>query len=194
MKNILFSIFATVITLTSVAQTPQSFQYQAVIRDASGNVLQSQSVNLRLSIIPVSAIGVAEYVETHTLTTNTFGILSLSVGNGNVVTGNFSTINWGASNHFIKVEADLGSGYIDMGTTQLLSVPYALYSETAGNAGQTYTSGNGIGIAGNVISNTSPDQTVVLNSGTGTNVIGTYPNFTINNTQPDQAVTLTQGG
>ncbi|MBI5541091.1 MAG: tail fiber domain-containing protein [Bacteroidia bacterium] len=150
MKNILFSIFATVITLTSVAQTPQSFQYQAVIRDASGNVLQSQSVNLRLSIIPVSAVGVAEYVETHTLTTNTFGIVSLSVGNGTVVTGNFSTINWGASNHFIKVEADLGSGYIDMGTTQLLSVPYAMYSQAAGNVDTLWNkSGNNIYNANN---------------------------------------------
>ncbi|MBI5542050.1 MAG: tail fiber domain-containing protein [Bacteroidia bacterium] len=165
MKNVIVT-FLVFVSFFAWAQIPQSFQYQAVIRDVSGNVLQTQSVGLRLSIIPVSAIGVAEYVETHTLTTNTFGIVSLSVGNGTVVTGNFSTINWGASNHFIKVEADLGSGYIDMGTTQLLSVPYAMYSQSAGNVDTLWNK------SGNNIYNANPGNVGVgLNNPSGRMVV-----------------------
>jgi hypothetical protein len=145
MKNLILTLVLTSLNVYVFSQSPQSFQYQAVIRDALGNALQSQSVSLKLSIIPISALGAAEYVETHTISTNAFGIVSLSVGTGNVVTGDFSLINWGATSHFIKVEADLGSGYIDMGTTQLLSVPYAMYSQTAGNVDTLWNkSGNNI--------------------------------------------------
>jgi hypothetical protein len=194
MKKILWTLIGLILIIKVFAQAPQSFQYQAVIRDATGNVLQSQSVNLRLSIIPISAVGVAEYVETHLSTTNTFGIVSLSVGNGTVVTGNFSTINWGASSHYIKVEADPtgGTSYLDMGTTQLLSVPYAInslsatqadnatnanYATVAGTA--NYVGGTGIDITGSTVVNTAPDQTLILNQGGSTTVTGNYPNFTI---------------
>jgi hypothetical protein len=166
MKQIILLIFAAVISFFAVAQSPQSFQYQAVIRDVSGNVLQSQSVNLRLSIIPISAVGAAEYVETHTILTNAFGIVSLSVGTGNVVTGDFLLINWGATSHFIKVEADLGSGYINMGTTQLLSVPYAMYSQTAGNVDTLWNK------VGNNIYNANPGNVGVgLNNPSGRMVV-----------------------
>ncbi|MBI5540118.1 MAG: tail fiber domain-containing protein [Bacteroidia bacterium] len=219
MRKVFFLLIITFISTDFIfAQAPQSFQYQAVIRDASGNVLQSQSVNFKLSIISGSVSGTVEYVENHNSVTNQFGIVTLNVGLGLPVTGIFSSINWSASSHFIKVEADPagGTSYLDMGTTQLLSVPYALYAETSGNAGQTYTSGSGIDITGNVITNTAPDQTVNLTQAGATTITGTYPNFTISstdnnstytagtginltgttitNTSPDQTVSLTQGG
>ena len=195
MKKIFFSIIGLAISYITFAQTPQSFQYQAVVRDVNGVALINQPVDFQLSIISGSPTGTVEYVETHTgFSTNAYGIVTLSVGGGTLVSGSFTAINWGSALYFLKVEADLGTGLLDMGTTQLLSVPYALYAETAGNAGQTYTAGNGISITGNVIDNTAPDQTVVINSGTGTNVSGTYPNFTIDNAQPDQTVTIAQGG
>src|SRR3989339_1511654 len=140
MKKIIFSIIGLAISYLTFAQTPQSFQYQAVVRDVSGVALINQPVYFQLSIIPGLPTNPAEYVETHTDTTNSFGIVTLSVGSG-ITTNNFTAINWGSAPYFIKVEADLGSGLIDMGTTQLLSVPYALYAETAGNAGQNYTAG-----------------------------------------------------
>ncbi len=197
------------------AQSPQSFQYQAVVRDAAGIALVSQPVNFQISIISGSITGTVEYTETHSATTNTFGIVTLLIGNGTPVTGTFSGIVWGISSHFIKIEADLGSGYIDMGTTQLLSVPYALYSENAGNI-PTYTGGTGINVTGTIITNSAPDQTVNLTQSGATTISGTYPNFTIsstdnnttysagtginitgttiNNTAPNQSVTIAQGG
>lgn len=196
MKKITLLFVSFVITYATFAQSPKTFQYQAVVRDVSGNALQSQSVNFQLSIISGSVSGTVEYVETHNTVTNQFGIVTLSVGLGTPVTGIFASINWGGNIHFIKVEADPtgGTSYIDMGTTQLLSIPYALYAETAGNAGQTYTAGNGIDITGNVVANTAPDQIVVLNSGTGASITGVYPNFTVTNTQPDQILNLSGSG
>ncbi|MBI5541966.1 MAG: tail fiber domain-containing protein [Bacteroidia bacterium] len=196
MKKIFLTIIAIIIANYTFSQTPQSFQYQAVVRDASGTAMVSQPVNFQISIISGSISGTVVYVETHAAITNSLGIVILNIGEGTASSGIFANINWGSLYHFIKVEADPtgNTSYLDMGTTQLLSVPYALYAETAGNAGSTYTQGNGIDITGNVISNTSPDQTVVLNSGTGASVTGTYPNFTINNTQPDQTVNLSGAG
>jgi len=180
MKKIILAVYCAAISLVSLGQAPQSFQYQAVVRDVNGVALINQSVGFQISIIPGLPTNPAEYVETHTGTTNSFGIVTLSVGSG-ITTDNFTAINWGSAPHFIKVEADMGTGLLDMGTTQLLSVPYALYSETAGNV-QTYTAGNGISIAGNVITNTAPDQTVAITGTGATSVTGTYPNFTISST------------
>ncbi|OFX31040.1 MAG: hypothetical protein A2X08_18240 [Bacteroidetes bacterium GWA2_32_17] len=158
-KSLVLSIFV-MLSIVAFAQAQQSFQYQAVVRDASGTALQSHAVNFQLSIISDSITGTVEYVETHATTTNAFGIVTLAVGSGNQITGTFSGINWGIAFHFIKVEADLGSGLIDMGTTQLLSVPYSLFSEQSGNG----------------------DVPVVINGAGATTVTGTYPNFTISST------------
>ncbi|MBI5541965.1 MAG: tail fiber domain-containing protein [Bacteroidia bacterium] len=183
MKQFIFSIISIFISIVVFAQSPQSFKYQAVVRDAGGSVIQSQNVNFQISIISGSVNGTVEYVESHSAITNTFGIVNLNIGLGTPVTNTFSAINWSNNLHFIKVEADPtgGTNYIDMGTTQLLSVPYALYAETAGNV-QTYTSGNGINITGNVVTNSSPDQTITLTQNGATTVTGTYPNFTISST------------
>ena len=218
MKKTIILVIFLMFTGVIFAQSPQSFQYQAVVRDASGVALVNQPVNFQISIIEGVLPGTVIYVETHTSTTNTFGIVTLSVGSGIPVTNLFSDIDWSITPHFIKVEADPigGTSYINMGITQLLSVPYALYAENAGNAGQTYTSGTGINITGNVISNTDPGSAINLTQGGSTTITGTYPNFTISstdnnttytsgnginiigttitNTLPDQTVTLSQGG
>ncbi|OFX35717.1 MAG: hypothetical protein A2X08_12075 [Bacteroidetes bacterium GWA2_32_17] len=181
MKKPILSIICIAISYLTFAQSPQSFQYQAVVRDVNGVALINQPVDFQLSIIPGLPTNPAEYVETHTgLSTNAFGIVTLIVGGGNT-TDNFASITWGSAPHFLKVEADMGTGLLDMGTTQLLSVPYALYSETAGNV-TMYTAGNGISIAGNVITNIAPDQPVAITGTGATSVTGTYPNFTISST------------
>jgi len=179
-----------------------------VVRDVNGVALQNQSVGFQLSIISGSPTGTVEYVETHSTTTNGFGIVTLAVGSGTVVSGIFSNISWGTLTYYLKVETDLGSGYVNMGTTQLLSVPYSLnsaksdnatnadhatnsdYATVAGNV-QTYTAGSGISIVGNVVTNTQPDQTVTLTGSGATSVTGTYPNFTISST--DNNTTYTGG-
>lgn len=117
------------------AQSPEKFNYQAVVRDASGNVLVSQSVSFRMSILQGSVDGAAVYVETHTATSNAHGQVSLSIGSGTPVSGTFTGISWAGSSHFLKTEMDAagGTSYVLMGTTQLLSVPYALYAKTSGS-------------------------------------------------------------
>ena len=213
MKNcimtICFLIFATVL----FAQAPQAFKYQAVARDNSGNLIANQSVGFRISVLQNSPTGTSVYSETHTVASNNLGLVNLDLGAGNPVSGTFSTINWGSGNYFVKVELDVtgGSNYLFMGTSQLLSVPYALHAQTAnsiandsdaqtltingstlsisnGNSvtlpsGSTaYTAGSGIGINGNVISNTAPNQVVSLTGNGATTVSGTYPNFVISST------------
>lgn len=113
------------------AQAPQFFKYQSVARNASGNPLGNSSLGVRITIHDLTATGAIVYRETHSVTTNDFGLFTVSVGGGSVVTGNFSTIEWGSSAKFLEVEADFsgGASYTSMGASQLLSVPYALYAE-----------------------------------------------------------------
>jgi uncharacterized protein (TIGR02145 family) len=117
------------------AQNPQSFKYQTVVRNSSGDVIGNQNVSFRISIRNVSANGTILYSETHSVTTNSFGLAGLNVGQGTPVTGSFESIQWGINDKFLSVELDPngGSSYVLMGTTQLLNVPYSLHAgESAG--------------------------------------------------------------
>lgn len=117
------------------AQAPIGFNYQAVARNNTGALLPNQNVSLRMSITD-GQDGIVVYQETHSTTTNQFGLIILSVGRGAVVTGELSTVNWEAITPWLKVEMDPtgGTNYSDMGTSPLLSVPYALYA-ASGNPG-----------------------------------------------------------
>ena len=134
-KILLFLIFA--ISTVGFSQAPQMFRYQAVARDVSGAILADQPVGFQIRILQGSSSGVAIYVETHAATTNEFGLVNLIIGNGSVTAGDFGTIDWGADSYYMEVAMDAsgGSSYIVMGTSQLLSVPYALYAETSGSGG-----------------------------------------------------------
>lgn len=126
-------------TLVS-AQVPQGFNYQAVARDVSGQPLANTSISLRLSIRNLASNGPILYQETHTPVTNPFGLFSVVVGNGVVVQGSFNSIPWGVADKFLQVELDANGGvsFINLGTSQLLSVPYALYAlSSPGNTGPT---------------------------------------------------------
>ena len=122
------------------AQVPQGIPYQAAARGANGQPLVNTNVNVRCSIIDSVATGTTVYQEIHTATTNTVGLFSVNVGLGTAVTGTFAGINWGKNFKFMKVELDpsgTGSNYTDLGTQQMMSVPYSLYSEKSGS---TYSS------------------------------------------------------
>lgn len=111
------------------AQAPQRFNYQAVIRDGSGNIVANTNVDLRLTVRTGSATGTSQYQETKALTTNQFGLVNHAVGSGVVVSGTFAGITWGTATKFLQVEVSISGGpYNDVGTQQLLSVPYALNS------------------------------------------------------------------
>ncbi len=109
---------------------PQSFKYQAVARNSQGVAIANTTIGLMVSILEGSTNGTAVYSETFTTESNAAGVFSVNIGNGNVVSGNFSEIDWGAADYFLNIALDVsgGSNYTDMGTTQLLSVPYSLYT------------------------------------------------------------------
>lgn len=131
--SILLIVGLVFFVLTANSQTPQAFKYQAVARDNSGSALVSKNVSFRISILQGSATGASVYSEKHAKTTNAFGLVEMEIGNGSSPTGTFSTINWAANTYFLKVEMDPngGSSYQLMGTSQLLSVPYALQAAKA---------------------------------------------------------------
>lgn len=131
----LYTLVILVITLSFsvIGQAPQSFKYQAVVRDLSGNVISNQLVALRISLLLGSDTGQVVYSEIHSGTTNQFGLITLDIGNGTVETGIFSAIDWRLDNYFLKLEIDAtgGSDFQHIGTSQLLSVPYALHTQTS---------------------------------------------------------------
>lgn len=134
MKTLLFMAVVLLSCCNSYAQSPQSFPFQAVARDTFGTPIPNQSMKARLSIIDSLPTGSVVYQETDTIVTDNLGMFAISVGKGTVVSGNFSTVNWGRCAKYIKVEIDPagGTSYLNMGTTQMLSVPYALYSLSSG--------------------------------------------------------------
>jgi hypothetical protein len=137
-KKLLFIIFilANQFINSAKAQVPQSFNYQAVARDASGAVLSNQAVSFRISLLQGSAAGTSAYTETHSVTTNTLGLVNFAIGGGTVVSGNFATINWAQGPYFAQIELDAANNgtYVVMSTTQLLSVPYAMYAASSGSS------------------------------------------------------------
>ncbi len=133
MKKIYF-ILSIVFTIFTYAQAPQGFNYQATIRNSSGALIISQNVNLKFNIMLNSPTSIPVFSETHLAPTDDLGQVNLIIGSGTATTGNFSTINWGTGNYYLGIELNTGSGYIAMGTTQLLSVPYALYANSSGNS------------------------------------------------------------
>lgn len=129
MKRILL-LSALFITFLITAQVPQGISYQAIALNGSGNPVVSSNVGIRLSVLDNSASGTVLYTETHTKTTSAQGLFNLVIGQGTPTSGTFSAINWGTNSKFLKVEVDAagGTNYVLVGTTQLLSVPYALYA------------------------------------------------------------------
>jgi uncharacterized protein (TIGR02145 family) len=135
----LLSLFVFFLVIeTTFAQAPNKMSYQAVVRNASNTLITNQQVGMRISIIQGSIFGASLYVETQTVNTNANGLASLEIGAGTVVFGSFTGITWENGPYFIKTEVDPngGSNYSIIGTSQLLSVPYALYAAKSGNAGQ----------------------------------------------------------
>ena len=133
LKSILFSILFLIADYQSVAQSPESMNYQAVIRDGSGNVVASQPVSLRIKILQGSVSGSSVYIETFTPTTNAYGSIAIQIGTGTVITGTFNTIDWGGNTHFVETAVDISgfSNYTVISTTQFVSVPYALHAKSS---------------------------------------------------------------
>jgi len=136
------------------AQSPQKLSYQAVIRDNQNHLVTDHIIGIRLSILQGSTTGAVKYTETQTPSTNTNGLISIEIGGG----AGFSAIDWSTGPYFLNTETDPagGTSYTISGTSQLLSVPFALYSKSAGSYNETdplFTSSPSNGIAGSDITN-----------------------------------------
>jgi hypothetical protein len=169
MKKLILSLVAiATITLSSFGQAPEGFKYQAVVRDAGNLILNNQAVGMRMTIQQGSIGGTTVYEETFAPTTNAYGLVNLEIGSGTVVSGDFTTIDWSAGPYFIETAVDVtgGTSYVVMGTSQLMSVPYALYAKYAENPGPQGPAG-AAGPAG------ADGQGGVTTAGTGINVTGT---------------------
>ncbi|MFP4025933.1 MAG: hypothetical protein ACLFVR_15540, partial [Thiohalospira sp.] len=126
-----------VYSINLFAQVPDAFKYQAVLRNSDGEIISGQEVSIKISILNESSTGDLIYSEEHAATTTDLGMVSLNIGEGTVVSGNFQSIEWGEDDKFLKIEMDEsgGSSFSELGIFQLLSVPYALYANSAAKLG-----------------------------------------------------------
>jgi hypothetical protein len=179
MKNFFNLLAAIIITSNIVAQAPQKMNYQAVIRNVTNELLVNKPVKMRISILQGSATGNAVYSELHSTATNENGLVSIEIGGGTSPTGIFSSINWGNGTYFVKTETDPNNGtnYTITGTTQLLSVPYALISNKSDSSKYSNNAGNGIeGVLGDTLTLNNGEKYVIP----GIKKVGNPPS-TINN-------------
>ena len=128
----LYSLLALVTTIVAFAQAPQGFNYQATVRNSTGDLIINQNINFRFNIMLNSPTSLPVFSETHMAPTDDLGQVNLVVGTGTPLTGSFTSIDWGAGVYYLGIELNTGAGFVSMGANQLFSVPYALYSQTAG--------------------------------------------------------------
>lgn len=152
MKKLLL-ITALFLTFITFAQVPQGISYQAIALNGTGTPVVSSNVRVKLSILDNTTTGTVLYSETHLKTTNAQGLFNLTIGQGTIVTGVFTAINWGTNSKFLKVEMDVtgGTSYVVVGTTQLLSVPYAMAAGNVVKNNTNYTNNNTSGTGYNVV-------------------------------------------
>jgi hypothetical protein len=115
---------------------PQAFNYQAVARNSAGTLLVTQTIGIKINIHDASATGTIVYSETFIPTTNKFGLFTIAIGQGTIVSGIFSSIVWNTGNYWLEVEIDPtgGTTYTSMGASQLITVPYAMYAAKSGTS------------------------------------------------------------
>ena len=163
-KNLILLI--SVLSFSLYAQAPQGLNYQATVRNSSGNLITNQNVYFRFNIMQNSATSVPVYSETHYVPTDDLGQVNCVIGQGTATTGTFSQIDWSNGTYFLGIELNIGSGYLAMGTTQFLSVPYALY---AGNVSGNSLTLNQVANNGNIAERlvTNPGQSGIRVNTTG---------------------------
>jgi len=131
-KNILIFLLINIF-FSCYSQAPAKFNYQGVARNPQGQVIANQNIALKVSILDIEINGSSIYSETHSAKTNQLGLFNIAIGGGTVLSGDFNKIPWSQKDKFVKIEMDPAGGfnYTLIGTSQLLSVPYALHSKTA---------------------------------------------------------------
>ena len=141
-KSMLLLVALFIFTSVNLkAQSPQKINFQSIVRNTSGVIISNKSVRFKITIVSDSITGTPVYSETHLKTTDAIGLVSLQIGTGTVSSGIFSSLNWGNASHFIKLEADFtgGNTYVNLGTQELMSVPYAMYAAKTDTASLNLT-------------------------------------------------------
>ena len=137
MKRFILLVFSILLAF-SVAIAQDGINYQGAATDGNGDELTNQSISIRASVLSATANGNLEWEETHSTTTDQFGLFNVVIGQGtnttNGATASFDDMDWGSADHYLKIEMDAtgGTNYAMIGTTQMMSVPYALYAKSAG--------------------------------------------------------------
>ncbi len=172
--KILFTFLSLIgITFTLFAQSPSLINYQAVVRNSSGQIMINQTLDIKFEIHSGSISGPIVFSENQSLSTNTFGLINTAIGS----VSSLDSIEWSSDSYFLEVSIDDGNGMVSLGTSQLISVPYALYAKTSGTA--AYKAGSGIQINQNIISNTgdtSSADDITNTTIAGGDLSGSYPN------------------
>ena len=138
MKKFYAILCLAIASLTQLqAQAPQGFNYQATVRNSAGDLIVNTNVYFKFNIMQGSQTSLPVFTETHYVPTDDLGQVNIVIGEGTANTGTFSELDWSLGSYYLGIELDTGNGYVAMGTTQLLSVPYALYAENSGNAPPT---------------------------------------------------------
>ncbi len=133
--KLLFLAFVISFNLELSAQAPQSFNFQGVLRNNTGLIQANTALVVRHTVRQGSATGTSIYQETHAVSTNDYGVFTTKAGSGSVVSGTFNTIDWSTGNYYLQTEVNPASaGFSDMGASQLISVPFALYADEANKA------------------------------------------------------------
>ena len=143
--TLLSTLCFLLLTLVVNAQTPpNAFNYSAVARNAAGQPIATTTIGIQVTILKTSPTGASQYSENHFVNTDAFGLFNLVIGAGAVQSGSMTTIDWSNDNYYLKVGMDAtgGTNFLTMGTTQLLSVPYAMYAKSAGTVSGGGTGGN----------------------------------------------------
>jgi hypothetical protein len=137
LHRIVLSIIALAVAISLQAQSPQKFKFQAVARDASGVPYASENIAVRVSLVREGVSGLVDYAERHEVTTSPLGVFDLEIGGGVALSGMFEDADWALYPYYLKIDIDPdgGSSYLNLGTSQLLSVPYAIYASQSGSGG-----------------------------------------------------------
>ncbi|MBN2681991.1 MAG: hypothetical protein JXR58_05750 [Bacteroidales bacterium] len=175
MRRILF--LAVFFISTAILAQENKFNYQAVVRNTAGEIMPDQNVSFRINILQGNIAGPIVFQEEHTgITTNNFGLVQFQIGNGTNITGSIESLMWNDNDYFVQIELDEngGTNYQIMGTSQLVYVPLAVYSDKSGEAENVINENQQLSISGNELSiNGTGGNSVILPSGeslpTGTN-------------------------
>ncbi len=195
MKKIilLLTLSFSLLNFANAQTPPNAFNYSAVARNAAGQPIASTTIGIQVSILKTSPLGASQYSENHFVNTDAFGLFNLVIGAGAVQSGSMATIDWSNDNYYLKVGMDAagGTNFLTMGTTQLLSVPYAMYAKSAGSVnGITITS---VSAAGDTLYLSNGQSFVAGGNGGGTGAL-VLPTITTNAVTAITSNSATFGG